>query len=258
MMRLAPRVITWTKFSQLGFYDVLSLEKCILRAMGKNLELTSELVQELPSREVLVGRFHHFLMESSYSCETFSELEVSIEERIQLLQEEVDALPHLKKNGSVSGWKEVNRSANIAYSTFKKRDLGNRNSKIAVERPLTSKDMIFVGRPDLFIVGHQEIRVFEFKSGRIFDENGLLRSEYRKQALFYSVLLHDNFEIEKLTATLESAIDGTISFPLSREETEAYRIEILDLMARSNGFMAFARTVADLAFPSEDSCLFCS
>ncbi len=84
-MEIIPSLKSFSLFRTISYYDYLAINECIFKAMKTNLSLNGDLPEEPPSRSILIGRFHHKIMEYIYACQTILELKKQIEIEIQLL-----------------------------------------------------------------------------------------------------------------------------------------------------------------------------
>lgn len=257
-METAPKVLNFDEFIAVSFYEYLYLNECILKGMKKNIILDMALPDTPPTKAILVGRFHHTIMEYIYKAETISEFHTIIENEIDSLQQEVLKWHYFRNSGSVRGWIEINKSASFALRAFKRKTAGNEGINAKIESSLISKDKILIGRPDLYSI-HDSIGILkELKSSSLLDSLGNLKTEYHEQILFYSILLFDNFEITKVEGSLESLHGEIFKMIISRDEAEKKRELILANLAKANEQIRGAKSLLDISAPSNSACRTCA
>lgn len=257
MLKL-PTIKNWSAFDSVGLYDLLALDQCIFKAMGKNLVLSQEMLPDLPTRASLVGLFHHKSMELVFDYETTSELEASIEAEIVKLQKIVDGWPHLKRTGSVSGWNEVNVSAAMAVRTFLEIQGAPRtDSQVNVEEKLKSRDKTLVGKPDFFLISGRTALLKELKSSDIRDTDGKIRDEYDKQVKFYSLLLYDNYAIDIVNVSLESSRGEFYQTTVTKAQVDETREWASKIINSANAIIAKAKALDQLTIVSGENCSTC-
>jgi PD-(D/E)XK nuclease superfamily len=235
-----------------------SLVQCTAKGWADMLILDGRLPESLPSRGTLVGRFHHRLMEIAATVSSATELEAQTEDEIRLLQHEVAKYPHLRRAGSVSGWREINISASLAMRMFETRDQISGEGVLRVERELKSRDGHLVGRPDLFRIHGVGASVREYKTGAIRDEEGGVRSDYLDQVTLYAALIFDNFNVQTVEASLESLDGDRHEATIDRAAARDFSEHVGDTLVTVNEQARSARSLADLARPSADACRYCS
>ncbi len=256
-MNKCPSISSFSEFKDLGFYDFLNLRACILKAMNSNLKLTSSMPESLPSRQSIVGLFHHDVMEMIFESQSLKDLEDKVEARIRLLQEQVDRWTHLKRSGAVSGWDEVNSSCLMVYRTFEGHTSHSRDLKTGVEIKLCSQDGMLKGRPDFFVVERDQAFLKELKSSDLRSASGDLRAEYLEQLLFYSALLFDSFKIKSVVAVLESVKGETYTMTITPQQAVEFKSKVVKALAAANKTISSTKDVDELAIPSLDSCQYC-
>lgn len=253
----APKILVVKPVESVGFYDYLGLKECVLKPLTSEITYSCERLPEFPTRNAMIGRFHHKVFEFAASLQDKAELKNKIEDLILNLQKEVDQWAHLKKLGSVSGWDEVNDSAKSAIKFFKDRSASlEGNSNQFVEKSLLSKDGILKGRPDYFVINGNKALVREYKSSSLRDEKGAIRQEYSLQGFFYSVLLFDNFEIESVDVSLESLNSDRFLFSVTKKEAEEFRKNVISAVKSANSLIE-SSDFTDLETPSLESCQYC-
>lgn len=257
MIYALPTILSLQPFKQVGFYAFRSLKQCVLKAMSSNLILSSSLPEELPTRSLLIGRFHHRLMHLASQCSSSAQLGKAIEDEIAELQRRVDDEIHARRYGSVSGWPEVNRAARAALKWFASGGASRANGAPTSESMLHSKSTLIVGTPDYYAISSDSSELFEFKSSSLFDETGRVKAEYAEQLIFYAALLYENFTTSRIVAKLQSLAGELVETSITSDEAFRYLRETDEFISRMNESIEAAKKPADLAFSSSDACLYC-
>lgn len=252
-----PRVLGFSPFKEVGFYDFLFLRECTLKAMQKNLITEPAFPEQVPSRHSLVGLFHHRVMELVFKVTTLTALEVAIEEEISTTQKIVDSWRHLRRSGSVSGWDEINTSATLARRLYMDVQSISASGSLGLEKKLRSLDGKLVGRPDFFYIAQAKAVLRELKSSSLRNDERQVREEYLKQIQFYALLIFDSFPVSVVEAALESSRGEHISFTFERQDIEPIRSAALASIERANLRISSAKAVEDLATPSTSACRDC-
>lgn len=252
-----PRSVAFSAFVEIGFYTWLSLQQCVLKAMSNNLALTVPLPKAPPTRAVLVGLFHHALMQHASVSKSRAELNSLIEGEISNLQRADDANPRLQPQGSVSSWSEVNRSAVAAVEWFSRAKTDTLQRRPAAEQMLRSGVHALVGRPDYFSVANRTAELLDFKSARLVDEQGTMKREYDEQLVFYAALLYDNFDIDQVFGTLKPLYGESVRRLVTQSEAFQFAEAAMHTLARSNELIATSTEIDQLATPSGKACVHC-
>jgi hypothetical protein len=260
MLQRLPKIIGWSEFRALGFYDFYSLDQCLLKAMpfSKTLQIDISFPPTPPTKTILVGQFYHRLNELLSVKKTKSDFLDAAEVEIDSLQKQVNQWPQHSKLGSVSGWKEVNLAVIKTvkfYSESKPKT--NVDRVLGVEKTLSSKNGYFSGRPDFFIILGDIAILKEYKSSSIWNEKGEVRQEYLEQLRFYSMLLFDNFKIQSVSASLISLNGSEYDVNFERAPIEEYLDLATNKVVEANGILKKSRHSRQLAKPSKDSCQYC-
>lgn len=259
VMQRVPRVLEWRgELSELTFSRWNSLQQCTAKGLVHMLALDGQLPEPLPTRGTLVGRFHHQLMELAATVSSEAELDARTEDAIAVLQQEVARWPHLRKAGSVSGWKEVNASASLAMRAFAMRGARNGCGPNRVEHMLRSQDGLLLGRPDSFRIVAGSAILREYKSGSIRGKMGSIKETYLDQLTFYAVLIFDNYDVESVVGSLESLGGDRHDIEIRREQAQEFAQRVIGVVAAVNQRARSARSLADLANPSQDACSYCA
>jgi CRISPR/Cas system-associated exonuclease Cas4 (RecB family) len=95
-----------------------------------------------------------------------------------------------------------------------------------VEEQLTSRNGLFRGQPDLFLMGDIAV-VVDHKSGDVIEDEEI-KEEYDHQLLVYAHLIEENYEVSEVEACLFSLTDGLIEVDVSKEVRKGF---IADLVA---------------------------
>lgn len=256
-MEILPKILNFTEFKVVSYYDYLYLNQCILKGMKKNISFDNLLPDTPPTKPILVGRFHHKIMEYLHTVATLSEFQNTIENEIASLQHEIMEWPHFKNSGSVRGWVEINKSASFALRAFKNKAQVKELRNTKIESSLISKDNTLIGRPDLFSIKENMGFIKELKSSNLFDSDGILKVEYYDQLIFYAILLFDNYVLESIDALLESLHGETYKVTISKEEAEISRRTILMNIKIANEKIRNTINILDIAYPSQTACRGC-
>ena len=257
-MNKIPLINGFEIFNEVGFYDYLYIKECILKGMRNNISYNETFPLDPLTKPVLIGRFYHNSMENIYKQNSVADLQIAIEEEIKQIQAAVSESNNLKKYGSVSGWNEINKIATFALKEFKKRRSQSGDSFPKIETKLFSKDKILIGKPDMFFVDDSKIILKEFKSSSIRMDNDEINSSYEEQLLFYSILLFDNYDSEKVVGTLETLSGDSFERTILRPEAEEMRFKVLNIINEANNRISTVRKVTELASPHLNSCIRCN
>lgn len=257
MVAQTPRIVEFSPFEEIGFYDFLFLRECTLKAMQKNLRTEPAMPEQMPSRQSLVGIFHHKVMEYVFKVSSLLELESAIELEISATQKITDSWRHLSRSGSVSGWDEINTSATLAHRLYRDVQSSSISGKLGLEAKLRSSDGKLVGRPDFFYIAQSKAILRELKSSSLRDEERQVREEYLEQIQFYALLLFDSFRVSYVDATLESSRGEHISFTFSPQDIEPIRTVALASIEDANRRIVGTKFAQDLATPAASACRGC-
>jgi hypothetical protein len=252
-----PRSISFNAFAEIGFYTWLSLQQCVLKAMSNNLALTVPLPKAPATKAVLIGLFHHALMQHASASKSRAELGSVIESEISNLQRAVDANLSLQPTGSVSSWSEVNRSAVAAVEWFSRAKADKLQRRLAAEQMLRSEVHALVGRPDYFSIVNRTAELLDFKSARLVDEKGTMKREYDEQLVFYAALLYVNFDIDQVFGTLKPLYGDSVRRLVTRSEAFQFAEAATHTLTRANELIATSREIDQLATPSGKACVRC-
>jgi PD-(D/E)XK nuclease superfamily len=253
-----PVITAFHELSQVTFYEWRSLTQCVLKGMSKALTLSSPLPQEPPTREVLIGRFHHAVMHLAATANSHRELANGVEAQIEAMQAEVDGWPHLRKYGSVSGWDAVNASATLALSRSPSGKTADPNAIAASEGALISKDGQCSGRPDAFVIRGTSAILREYKSGSIRDQmTGAIKDEYTDQLYFYAGLICDHYPVDTVTGRLESLTGDITETLIDRASATAFGLRVRGDIRNANERIRAASAPQELAAVSKEACNHC-
>jgi hypothetical protein len=233
-MNRAPQFLGLGAIDHVTYYQWVNLQGCPLKGAIPVFKLDGTLPEQVPTRAVLIGRFHHRAMELAVNASSVTELIHQIDSEIVQLQATVNEWTHLKKSGSVSGWDEVNRSASLARRIASNR--GGRNSARVqhVERELKSRDGRLIGRPDFFSIGASDAVLREYKSGPIREPGGQLVPTYVDQLLFYSYLIFENFDVDRVVCHLAALAGDTHEVTIERQQADDFAADVVRLVHRIN------------------------
>ena len=258
-MQRVPQVLEWRgEIRTITPSRWTSLAQCTAKGRVDVLILDGQLPETLPSRGTLVGRFHHRLMDLAVSTANLAQLEAETEHEIELLQHEVAKYSHLKRAGSVSGWREINKSASLAVRVLETRNQSSEEGRLRVEKELKSKDGHLIGRPDLFRIHGTAATVWEYKTGAIREENGSVRADYMDQVTLYAALIFDNFSVEVVETSLESLDGDRHEVSIGRKTASTFLQNVANTLAATNEQARSVRRLTELASPSPDACSYCS
>jgi len=257
-MNKLPQIEGISNLQKVSFYQLLSLQECVLKGVRSNLRLTACLPEVIPTKALIVGRFHHKAMELARTCLTLSELREALETEIVTLEKNVAQHQSVLARGRVSGWNEINDSFVVALEVFRRRGGGNLTGKaVAVEKSLSSTDGLFSGKPDLYVTEGDRATIIEYKTPRLRNESGVIRAEYVDQLKFYAALLYENYDLTTVRGCLESPIDAAWQVEISIAEARSYLDAARQLVASVNRSISSIANIFALASPSVDSCATC-
>jgi hypothetical protein len=131
-------------------------------------------------------------------------------------------------------------------------------AEAGVEMLLRSKDRLVVGKPDYFRITDKCGYIREYKTGLLRDQDGQVKEEYRNQLLFYAALLYESFDLENVTATLESGRGEHYQVQIPKSLATDCMRRIRKEIAEANRRIAVASTASALATTSSDACSFCT
>ena len=156
-MSLVPNVLKYNDLKHISFYQYISLKGCILKGMKSSISFDNPLPESQPTKQLIIGRFFHKVMEAVYNISTLSNFKEFIEDEIQASQSYVNNWPYFKKVGSVSGWIEINNAAIYVIKRFKNKSYNNVNIERNIEVTLYSIDMLLFGRPDSYYINGSQL-----------------------------------------------------------------------------------------------------
>ncbi len=216
------------KIGPIGFYDLEKLRSCTLSGIARHLGFGVELEDEIPTRQVIIGRFYHDLMESG--TQDYNLCITTLEKYRKLIND----TPNLRSLGDPAHWREINEAANVYLSRGPARvpTVGKGTGNL---RKLTSKSGRFVGKPDMLAIDGNSARLSEFKSSRIL-EDGSPNPKHVRQLLFYSYLIYQNFEVTCVIAKLQGLNNEEIIREILPDEANAFGREceeIFDIATRA-------------------------
>jgi hypothetical protein len=196
-------------------------------------------------------------MELAAKVSSIVELDEQIELEITKLQGAINQLPELRKEGSASGWAEINRSATLAMQIIADRGAGVHVGVRQAEVDLQSKDGCLVGRPDYFSIAGDVARLREYKSGAIREPSGQPISVYADQVKFYAALIFDNYAVARVVASIESLNGDACEFEMKHADAAQFASAVACALRDANSMIGEKRDVSDLARPSKGACSFC-
>lgn len=106
--------------------------------------------------------------------------------------------------------------------------------KFSHEQRLKSKDGLISGRADLIIESEYHIKITDFKSGRIFNEEGEIKKDYEDQLKLYAYLYYEMRNKFPDELTLVDLKQNEYSIEFSEEESEAIAAEAKDILQEIN------------------------
>lgn len=116
---------------------------------------------------------------------------------------------------------------------------------------------MLIGRPDLFIIKNSKSFLEEFKSSSLRNIDGLIRTEYLEQVLFYSILLFDNYNIKHVESKIKSLNGDSIIRIITRDEAREMKLRIYSKIHTVNNSILSASDINNLATPSQAACSSC-
>ena len=122
-----------------------------------------------------------------------------------------------------------------------------------IEEPLSSKDGLFRGQPDLVLIGKRRILVVDYKSGLVTGDEGP-RDDYRDQLLLYAHLSSEALEIDAVDAYLLSLREGFVEVDVSEDRRNEYIASAMRAIAAFNK----RESGPQPAQPSEEACRWCA
>lgn len=256
-MLRAPTLLGVGKLDRLTFSQSAAMRECRAKALVQVMRLDGQLPRPSPTKRSLIGEFHHFAMQVASTTRNLDSLDVAIEKEIARIQAITGSLPLLRREGAVSSWDEVNRSASLAARLVTRRGSDGAASKL-VEKELRSKDGVLVGRPDHLLIAGRRAVLREYKSGAIRERGGEPISSYVDQMLFYSALIYDSFDVTAVDAHLESLVGDSYEIRITRSSVEEFVLEIRQALRELNASLADKASVEQLAKPGKDACGTCS
>jgi PD-(D/E)XK nuclease superfamily len=239
------------------FYQWVALEQCLSKGIVRSLDLDSALPAPIPTRAVLVGRFHHRAMELAATLRDLTEFDAQIETEIAKLQATVNGWPQLRRAGSVSGWDEINKSVSLAERIISVRGTNDQVRLAKIESEFRSIDGRLVGKPDYFSVEGRHAVLREYKSSAIRDSTGRPESIYLDQLRFYSVLIFANFDVDHVAARLESLSGDVHELAIGKQEANEFEARVARVIDEVNAALRLRLEFSDLAKPSREACVFC-
>jgi hypothetical protein len=176
-MNRLPKIEGVSELKKVSFYQLKALHECRLKGIRSNLRLTVSLPEAIPTKALMVGRFHHKAMELARTCLTINDLREALETAIASLEESAARHRNVLPRSRVSGWNEINDSFVLAVEVFRRRAGGDLTGKgVSVEKSLNSADGLFVGKPDLYVTEGDDATVIEFKTTALRSETGAIRT----------------------------------------------------------------------------------
>lgn len=254
-----PKLAAIAPFRAIGFYDFYKTKACIFKGAKKNAQFTKELPTSPTTPHILIGLFYHDIMEAIGTTETVGDLSKTIENLIIGYADQARKLSTLKKAGNFANWPEVNFAARKALEAFKRKKSTPVEQRQS-EQKLTSRCGLFVGKPDLVLIHQRTAQLIEFKSNDIRESSGDLKAEYKEQLFFYSFLLFQNHQLDKIEATIESMSNDRIDLVIAPDASEAYYLEAKALLERANALVSSVAVGLDtstISSPKSDVCWNC-
>ncbi|MGE0188131.1 MAG: PD-(D/E)XK nuclease family protein [Steroidobacteraceae bacterium] len=256
-MLTVPKILGIHQVETVTFYQLLDLGQCHLKGLSKAFILNGKLPELPPTRSQLIGKFHHRLMELAVKSASLAELDNSIEDEIRKLQAVVNASTVLKRQGSASGWHEVNQSATLARAAIVSRASELNESITASEVELRSRHGVLVGRPDRFNVRNGVAKLYEYKTSRVRTDAGEPFPDHIEQVLFYSALIFDNYQVERITARVESLNGDYYESEVRPLDADAFVRRVSDLLEALNKKISNQPSLDSFATPDPKTCLWC-
>jgi hypothetical protein len=257
-MNRLPKIERVSELRKVSFYQLKDLHECRLKGVRPNLHLTVSLPDAIPTKALMVGRFHHKAIELARTCLTIGELREALESEIGRLEESAAGYRTVLPRGRVSGWNEINDSFVRAVEVFRRRTSSDLKGKaVSVEKSLSSADGLFVGKPDLYVTEGDGATVIEYKTPALRAEAGDIRAEYYDQLKFYAALLYESYDLEAVVGRLESPIDTPWQVDISKAEALGYLAEARECVASVNSAIRSMTNVFALASPAVESCAVC-
>jgi hypothetical protein len=254
---LLPKILTVSPFKEITCSEFLSLQHCVLKALGPRVSMSMPLADPVPTRATIVGIFHHTAMELASSATSVDELDEWLERVIEATQAKVFSWPHLRALGAVSGWDEINQSFTLAIRFFRKRAGPSGEAMSRAENQLSSRDGLLVGRPDRFGVIRDRATLVDFKTSSASEIDRSSESKLVLQLKFYAALLRDNFGVDVIDASIETLSGNRLALRIVGSEADEFGRYVRDSLRDCNDRVAAAAIASDLASPSTDACNYC-
>lgn len=204
---------------------------------------------------MLVGRFHHRMMELAERVTSIEEVDTHTDFEIGKLQNIVSATPSLRRLGSVSGWDEINVSVKAAIRIVRSTSVHTPPKVTHTETDLHSSDRRLVGRPDYFAIHSDVAELKDYKTGTLRTPEGTLIQRNVDQLRFYSALLFDNFSISSVAGTIIGLNGDRCDLPITSEDASLVGKLARHALADANRMLD--RDIFTLAAPSSTACNHC-
>lgn len=230
-----------------GFYEFFRMVDCPFGGIDqKKLLLSGELLESPPTKQLIVGRIFHEIMEKAPTFLNQAELLSAMNEIANRYQVEYFSYISRRKLGNIISWSEVGRTFEAASKIVS----GERKSKKKETTVLYSRNRKFKGIPDKYSTISELAFLTEYKSSSIYGE-GTVKEEYMEQVKFYAHLLSDNYpEVNKVAYSLVSLTGEKYSGELSKKEISEH----------SQYLSALYDTLEERGIeqaPSADTCRYC-
>lgn len=266
------RVTELKKLGHISYWQYLSLQECKLKALypfGVTLSPISDSF-DFSSRKMLLGKVFHKMVEAISL--KLKNGEVISSTLIKIVSNQV--LKEIEKKSksdrfylrvqNLSSWPEIGiliKALEVSTSLWerKKSTSGNSKALFLAEKKLWSTDRKVVGKPDLIILGENQISIIDYKFGSINQAALEIVQKYEDQLQLYAIVAQDTFGdlpvraflIDKDGYKKEVAIDKNKGLELIYEMKTN-----LDNINRS--IKEHNNNIEKVATPSSSSCSYCS
>ncbi len=249
---LSPSTFSWV--SRGCGYQVL-LQKALNAFNNTSLSLPS-------NRNAILGTIIHKLYELTLKGElsNIADLKNKWEELIIVEKDKLAANYPTLRHASLNNYDKRNSAIRFALSMLKKSNKATVVSgikKVYSEKRLDCSDIGLKGVADKLIVDNGCIDVFDFKSGHVKDESGIIKPEYSIQLHLYAEMCkHLSLGIPRTLTLID--IDGEcFEIPYSQKYSSQLISEVQETIQMLNNTIS-SRSFSSCAKPELGMCVNCS
>lgn len=239
-----------------------SITRCALKEIWRSNKRAPYLPKHPSAR---VGSVAHYLLERAktgevLSKETFEKLwNRKIEEAEAEMSKSIcekhlvplsDSFPYYEVR-KIQTWNTISSFSNEDVEWIKD------NGHSAVETLVYSRDHKVVGRLDLVNESDNFVQIIDYKTGRLTDQSGQLRKEYRTQMLMYAALYHDTYKRWPNELKLLGLNRSKYSVTFDPEECDLLLRGSIERLDEINQKIMSGVPETEFAFPSPEACRFC-